>query len=255
MNNAIQFKQEINKAAQLIKQSKYTVVLTGAGISTPSGIPDFRSPGKGLWTKDDPLEVASLSTFKYNPEKFFNWLLPLAQHIHDAKPNLAHKALADLEKNNQIKAIITQNIDDLHSRAGSKEILPVHGSLELLVCLSCGEKYDISDYWDAYVEQAVLPRCRKCNALLKPNIVLVEELLPMDVWNRAIAHTEKADLIFVIGSSLQVVPACELPKIALSNNAHSIIVNLSKTYLDAYADVAIHHDLNEILPLIAAAVL
>lgn len=254
MNNVNQFEQEINKAAELIKRSKYTVVLTGAGISTPSGIPDFRSPGKGLWTKDDPLEVASLSTFKYNPEKFYDWLLPLAQQIRNAKPNLAHKALADLEKHNYVKAIITQNIDDLHLRSGSKEILPVHGSLELLVCLSCNEKFDISDYWDAYIEQAELPRCKKCNALLKPNIVLVEELLPMDIWNRAVAHTEKADLIFVIGSSLQVVPACELPKIALSNNAHSIIVNLSRTYLDAYADVTIHYDLNEIVPSIAAAI-
>ena len=242
--------KEISLAADYIIRSKYTVVITGAGISTPSGIPDFRSKDSGLWTKSDPFKVASLSTFNKTPKIFFDWLLPLAKNIRNAEPNNAHIALANLEKYGLIKAIITQNIDDLHQRSGSKEVLPVHGSLDKLICLNCGEIYSIDSYWDSFIENSELPYCKHCNALLKPNIVLMQELLPNEIWDRAVNHFKNADLVLVIGSSLQVTPACNLPKIALHNQAHVIIINISETYLDPYADIIIHEDLNKIVPLI-----
>jgi len=211
----------IHQTSQLFSKSSYAVVLTGAGISTASGIPDFRSQGTGLWEKDNPLEVASLSAFKYRPEVFYNWLRPLAKEIWQAKPNPAHIALAQLEKAGHIKAIITQNIDGLHQAAGAENVIEVHGSATTLTCLACQKSFPGADF------------------------------IPMKAWNQAQQHCEQADLILVIGSSLEVTPASSLPLYALENGAHLIINNYSSTYLDDRADVLLPMDIVQVVPSIA----
>ena len=241
----------IHQTSQLFSKSSYAVVLTGAGISTASGIPDFRSQGTGLWEKDNPLEVASLSAFKYRPEVFYNWLRPLAKEIWQAKPNPAHIALAQLEKAGHIKAIITQNIDGLHQAAGAENVIEVHGSATTLTCLACQKSFPGADFIQPFILAGEMPRCPICSSLLKPDIILFEEMLPMKAWNQAQQHCEQADLILVIGSSLEVTPASSLPLYALENGAHLIINNYSSTYLDDRADVLLPMDIVQVVPSIA----
>jgi len=242
---------EIQAAGSLLKSARHAVVLTGAGISTPSGIPDFRSQGSGLWQKDNPMEVASLTAFRRRPEAFFAWLRPLAAQIVRACPNPAHQALADLEKAGLIKAVITQNIDGLHQAAGSQAVLELHGSTRSLMCLSCRKSYQIGLFLEEFVEQGKLPYCRNCGKLLKPDIVLFEEMLPASVWQQAEAHCRQADLVLVVGSSLEVSPAGGLPWTALQSGAQLIILNFTPTYLDSHASVVLHADAAEILPQLA----
>ena len=144
---------DIGYVVELLQKAKRAVVLTGAGISTPSGIPDFRSEGTGLWSRDEPMEVASLNTFRTNPERFFSWFRPLASLIFSAKPNLAHFALANLEKAERIHSIITQNIDALHQKAGSKNVIEMHGTLRMLSCTQCFHQAEAEIYLKAFVEQ------------------------------------------------------------------------------------------------------
>ncbi len=243
----------IRQAGALLRSARHAVALTGAGISTPSGIPDFRSAGSGLWSKDNPMEVASLSAFRHRPERFFGWLRPLAVQIVKARPNPAHAALASLEKAGLLKVVITQNIDGLHQASGSQMVLELHGSTRSLTCLRCHKVYPSSQYLSGFVEQGVLPRCPTCASLLKPDIVLFEEMLPSGVWMEAEQHCRKADLMLVVGSSLEVSPANMLPWTALESGAQLIIVNLTPTYLDAQASVVIHADAAEILPKIAVS--
>src|SRR5512140_3100108 len=153
MGGLQEIEQSVKQAAELIRSAKKVVVLTGAGFSTPSGVPDFRSAGTGLWTRYLPMEVASLSTFRYNPELFFEWLRPLASHMLSAQPNLAHLALARLEQAGYVKAIITQNIDALHTRAGSKNVLEVHGTLNTLTCIYCYQQFPSSGIIHSYLEE------------------------------------------------------------------------------------------------------
>jgi len=241
----------VRQASQLISNSKFTVVLTGAGISTASGIPDFRSQGTGLWQKNNPLEVASLTAFQYTPEKFFNWLRPLARDIWQARPNPAHIALAQLEKGGWIKAIITQNIDGLQQAAGAENVIELHGSATTLTCFSCHKSYPFSEFIQAFLMEDDLPRCPNCSGLLKPDIILFEEMLPMGDWSQAQQLCENADLILVIGSSLEVTPASNLPLYALENGAHLIINNYSSTYLDERADILLPLNIIETIPAIA----
>ncbi|MHB8932525.1 MAG: SIR2 family NAD-dependent protein deacylase [Bellilinea sp.] len=245
----------IQRASDLVLGSKYTVVFTGAGISTPSGIPDFRSANDGLWTKSDPMEVASYSAFRYHPEKFFNWLKPLAEHIWDASPNSAHESLAQLEQAGYIQALITQNIDGLHQKAGSKQVVEVHGSMNHLRCMVCRLSYPADAYFQQFISAGELPRCSNCHSLLKPEITLFEELLPYEAWSSAVKHSENADLFIVIGSSLEVTPASSLPLTALQSGAKLIINTLSSTYLDQRADLVIPYDVTEAIPAITQTVL
>ncbi len=243
----------IKRAAQLLKSAQHAVVLTGAGLSTHSGIPDFRSQDTGLWQRDDPMEVSSLTTFRRNPQRFFNWLRPLAGSMWKAQPNPAHIALAQLETNGFVRAVITQNIDGLHQRAGARTVLEVHGSMETLSCLVCRKTYPRTAFAVPFVEQAVIPRCPVCQSILKPDIVLFEEMLPQDTWQRAEQHCRMADVLLVIGSSLQVMPAAHLPAVAREHGAHLIIINFTPTYLDDEADVILRADLVEAVPAILEA--
>lgn len=248
MNNGI------DQAADLIRSSKSGVVLSGAGISTPSGIPDFRSAGSGLWSQFNPMEVASLSAFRYNPEKVFKWLRPLAKKLTDAKPNPAHFAVASLEQIGYIKTVITQNIDGLHNRAGSMHVLEVHGSLQTMTCICCYQQQCADDFVKPYIEHGEIPLCPECDSILKPDIVFYEEQLPVQTWNQARQATESCDLMLVAGSSLEVVPVARLPMRALENQAHLIVVNQTQTYIDGRADAVLRGDLAEILPQIVAEV-
>jgi NAD-dependent deacetylase len=245
----------IQKAANIIKNARCVVAFTGAGISTPSGIPDFRSSRTGLWQKDDPMHVASLTAFRFHPERFFAWFKPLLQQISSAQPNPAHTSLAQLETAGKIQAVITQNIDMLHQKAGSKHVFPLHGSVDRLICPNCKTVYLTTSFLERFLQQDIMPRCLTCDRYLKPDIVLYEEYLPQDIWNGAEELIKDADGMIVVGSSLEVFPACTIPQMAVENHASLIINNISSTPLDEYADVLLPFNAVEILPAIAELVL
>ncbi|MFN8399445.1 MAG: NAD-dependent deacylase [Anaerolineales bacterium] len=245
-----QTQTNIEFAADLIRQSKHTVILTGAGVSTPSGIPDFRSSGTGLWSKDEPLEVASLSTFRTKPSLFFDWFRPLARQMFDARPNSAHIALAELEKKGYVRSIITQNIDVLHQKAGSKNVIEMHGTLQTLTCTQCYHKEQAETYIEVFVETGKIPQCPKCGQMLKPDVILFGEQLPQTAWFTAQKESRTCDLMLVAGSSLEVLPVAGLPMQALDRGAHLIIINNNPTYLNVRADVSILEDVATILPAI-----
>jgi NAD-dependent deacetylase len=242
-------------AAHLIKNSHNTAVLTGAGISTHSGIPDFRTPGKGLWTRADPMEVASLSAFRHDPERFFQWFHPLAVRLSQAEPNPAHIALARLESAGYVTTIITQNIDGLHHKAGSKNVLEVHGTLETLSCTDCYKQVPASMVMDIYISRCCVPRCPACNGVLKPDVILYEEQLPAKIWIKAEEACRQCELIIVVGTSLEVMPSARLPVNALDHGAKLIILNNTPTFMDVRAEVVIHEDVVDVLPQITDEVL
>jgi NAD-dependent deacetylase len=250
-----QIETNIEYAAELLRKAKYAVVLTGAGISTPSGIPDFRSEGTGLWSKDEPLEAASFSTFRIAPERFFTWFRPLAEQILNAEPNPAHVALAQLEKAGRVQSVITQNIDALHHKAGSRKVIEMHGTLRTLSCMQCFHQVESKDYLNAYVKKGEIPYCPECNGVMKPDVILYGEQLPQQAWYDAQRECRRCDLILVAGSSLEVLPVAGLPMQAVDRGAHLVILNNASTYLNVRADVIIQEDVAEIIPAIGERVL
>ena len=245
----------IEFAADLIRQSKNTIALTGAGISTTSGIPDFRSEGTGLWSRDEPMEVASLHTFRTAPENFFQWFRPLAGQVYGARPNEAHLALAALEKAGKLKSIITQNIDMLHQKAGSHSVIETHGSIRTLSCTQCYHQVDATQCVDDFIKTGHIPHCPKCGSILKPDVILFGEQLLQSAWSEAQHAARQCDLMIVIGSSLEVLPVAGLPMQALDRGAHLAIVNNSPTYLNSRADVMILEDVAIAIPAIVERVL
>ncbi len=245
----------IHSAVEKIQGSKRAVVFTGAGISTPSGIPDFRSPHSGLWEHDDPFEVASLSAFRHHPEKFYGWIRPLIATARAAEPNQAHLCLAKMETAGIIRAVITQNIDGLHQKAGSKEVIELHGNAKTATCLTCGKHYEDNWLKEEQLEKSQYPRCTDCGGVLKPDVILFEEQLPLKAWMRAQDLCDQADLILVVGSSLEVYPANSLPESGLAHGACLIINTITDTHLDHLADIVIHADLIETLPEICRRLL
>jgi NAD-dependent deacetylase len=241
---------EIRSASMIIRDSSQVVVLTGAGISTGSGIPDFRSPNTGLWERIDPLEVASLLAFRHDPVRFYRWLRELAVLILNARPNCAHESLTQLQQLGFAHTIITQNVDTLHQRSGAQNVLEIHGSIEHMSCTSCFMTYDSTDYIHAYLADHVIPRCPYCKGVLKPDLVLIGEQLPVRVWQKAVRACNDCDLIIVLGSSLEILPVARLPLMALEKGARFILINRMPTYLDERADILLHEDLTQVLPLI-----
>ncbi len=242
----------IQKAIDLLRQSRHAVALTGAGISTPSGIPDFRSPGSGVWENVNPMEVASIYAFRRQPEAFYQWLRPLTDLMVTAQPNPAHHALAQLETYGPLKSIITQNIDGLHTKAGSRTVYEVHGHLRQATCLQCHHQYDARPYLRAYATDGELPICPDCSGALKPDVVLFGEMLPAQEMRAAQGEVATCDVMLVVGSSLEVTPVADLPQLSRGTGARLIIVNFTDTYADAWADVVIQADVAEILPRLAA---
>jgi NAD-dependent deacetylase len=243
----------IARAAALLREASHAIALTGAGHSTPSGIPDFRSPGVGLWEHASPYEVASIYSFRRHPQAFYDWIRPLAATLLSAEPNPGHTALAELEAGGWLKAVITQNIDGLHQRAGSREVLELHGHLREVTCISCYCVLPTSDVLEGFLTSGEVPRCPACGGVIKPNVVLFGEQLPIDVVNAAMRHVRRADLILVAGSSLEVMPASLLPFQVHERGGHVIVVNLAPTYIDDLADVVIHGDVAVVLPRVARA--
>jgi len=244
---------KIERAAELVRHARHMVAFTGAGHSTPSGIPDFRSPNSGIWERDNPMMVASIWAFRVKPQNFYRWIQPLAGAMLEAVPNTAHVALARLEARGPLKTVITQNIDSLHQRAGSGRVLELHGHLREATCIRCYQAVVVDDDLQQLVREGQVPRC-DCGGVLKPNIILFGEQLPIRVLNEARQEARRCDLILVAGSSLTVSPAADIPYLAADSGAKAIIVNLQPTAFDQQADVTIHGDVAEILPRIVEAI-
>lgn len=238
----------VERAVRLLQTARQAVALTGAGLSTPSGIPDFRSADSGLWQAIDPLEVASLAGFRRNPQNFYTWIRPLARAIMGASPNAAHYALAEMEAKGRLQAVITQNIDLLHERAGSQRVLELHGHIREATCLDCRRAVPGEPLLARMVAEALAPTCPHCGGVLKPNVILFGEALPAQVLAESQRLARRCDLMIVAGSSLEVAPASELPRLALSGGARLVIVNLEPTPYDREAEVVIHADAAQTLP-------
>lgn len=247
--------RQIAAAAALLQQSHQVVALTGAGLSTPSGIPDFRSPRSGIWEHVDPMVVASLAAFRRHPQAFFDWVRPLTHTILTAQPNPAHLALAQLECYGPLKAIITQNIDMLHTRAGSKIVYEVHGHLREATCILCGFFCLAESLLTQVVKEKTIPLCPQCGGVMKPNVILFGEALPWGVFQQAQTAAATCDLMLVAGSSLEVAPVGDLPYLAKRNRARLIIINYGETHLDSLADVVIHGNVADVLPQLARSFL
>ncbi len=229
------------QAAQLVSRSSRAVALTGAGISTPSGIRDFRSPGTGHWSQVDPTEVASINAFLRHPERFYRWFAASWQEIVSACPNPAHEALAEMERRGILRAVVTQNIDGLHQKAGSREVLELHGNARQAICLRCGVQQRTEGVLERFVRTGEAPRC-SCGGLIKPDVVLFGEMLPADVLRRAQAEIAHCDLLLVIGSSLVVMPAADLPWLAIHSGAPVIVCNREETWVDRFARAVLRED-------------
>lgn len=243
--------QQIQQAAERIGGANKIVAMSGAGISTPSGIPDFRSPNSGLWDAVDPLSVASIHAFRQNPEAFYNWIHPLARRFAEAEPNPAHYALAELEAQGKLSAVITQNIDDLHQKAGSQTVYELHGHLREVTCTRCYRVETAADLFQNFVSTGAVPRC-SCKGVFKPNAILFGEQLPMQAFVSARLAVEAADLVIIAGSSLEVAPASDLPEIALDHGIPMLIINKHSTFLDSRAELVIRGDVAEVLPQVVA---
>lgn len=238
----------LEDAAGLFRRTRRVVVLTGAGISTPSGIPDFRSEGTGLWSRDEPLEAASLSTFRTAPEKFFHWFRPLAGRIFEAQPNAAHRALAEFEQAGHTVTILTQNIDGLHHKAGSSKVIELHGTIRSLTCTQCFRRYESAPLLKPFIQDGLIPLCANCNGILKPDVILFGEQLPQAAWYEAQKAARQAELMIVAGSSLEVLPVAGLPMQAIDRGAHLIVINNTPTYINVRADVVLLDDVADVIP-------
>jgi NAD-dependent deacetylase len=219
------------RLAELIRERQPCVVLTGAGVSTESGIPDFRSAG-GIWAQYDPAVVASIDGFRRDPERVWEFYARRLAILDEAAPNDAHLSLAALEERGLVRAVVTQNVDGLHGRAGSREVVEVHGSIRGAVCLACGAR----ESFERVLELLPLPVC-VCGAVLKPGVVMFGELLPVDAFERASALAREARLLLVVGSSLEVYPVAGLPLETLAAGGALAIVNREPTGLDRRAEL------------------
>jgi NAD-dependent deacetylase len=241
------------RLAELLRSSERAVVLTGAGISVPSGIPDFRSPGKGLWEKVNPMEVAHIDVFRREPDRFWHFYGDRFASLKDVRPNRAHEVVAELEARGLVRGVITQNIDRLHARAGSRNVIEVHGSIEWCVCPECGGKVGIDRVMEHLSDHAGAPECEACIAPLKPNVVLFGELLPEQAMADAYSLATEADLILCIGSSLEVYPVASLPGITRDGGGRVAIVTQGPTAYDRDADVKLQGDVVEELEAVLDA--
>jgi NAD-dependent deacetylase len=239
---------QVLQAAALLREAKNTVAFTGAGISTPSGIPDFRSPASGLWERYDPMTVASIFGFRANPAAFYEWVYPLARTTLDAKPNSAHLALAQLAALNKLHCVITQNIDMLHRRAGSRVVYELHGHFAEATCTHCFAIYDGLPLLERFLHDREIPRCPRCRGVIKPNVILFGEQLPAMILRDAQTAARNADLMLVIGSSLEVAPASDIPLLTQRHGGRIIIINLESTPVDRDAALVIRGDASVVLP-------
>jgi NAD-dependent deacetylase len=241
------------RLAALIEQADSVVALTGAGISVPSGIPDFRSAGTGLWTKVDPMKVAHIDAFRRDPVAFWSFYGQRFNTLDDKEPNPAHAALVELERAGLLDAVITQNIDRLHARAGTQNLVEVHGSISHSICLVCGLRYELEDVRRRLSgDPEGVPRC-DCGRPLKPGVVLFGEYLPVEAVARAETLAAGADLMLCIGSSLEVYPVAGLPDTTLAAGGQIAILTQGPTPFDHRAAVRMGGDVVEVLEALLGA--
>jgi NAD-dependent deacetylase len=235
----------VAQAAAFLVGSRSAIAFTGAGISVESGIPHFRGEG-GLWTKFDPYQVAHIDTFRKDPSQY--WTYSLNHRRPDAEPNPAHHAMVEMERMGRIRAVITQNTDGLHQRAGSRHVIELHGSSHAVVCLDCDARFP-RDQVDRMNREHCPPSCPACGGhLLKPTVVLFGEALPVDALGDAQALAMAADVVLIVGSSLQVYPAAGIPRLAREHGAELCIINAEPTPFDELAAAVIHGKAGEVLP-------
>ncbi len=265
----------IPNLARLIAENQPCVVLTGAGcsqesgiptfrgpdpepgswglqeVSTESGIPDFRS-ASGIWAEFDPREYATLGAFQWDPEKVWRFYAPRFAMLAEAEPNAAHLALAELERLGLVRAVVTQNIDLLHERAGSQDVVEVHGSIRTSSCAACGANYPLAEVVPL-IEAHGAPPCPACAAILKPDVVFFDELLPEGAIERATALAGEAGLLLVVGSSLEVYPVADLPRTTLAAGGKVAVVNREPTWVDPRAELVVREGAGETLPAVASS--
>jgi NAD-dependent deacetylase len=234
---------EVERLAELLRSAEQTVVLTGAGVSVPSGIPDFRTPGTGLWSNVDPMEVAHIEAWRRDPDRFWRFYGERFATLGTVVPNRAHEVIAELERRGMVTAVVTQNVDRLHRRAGSRRLVEVHGSIDWSVCMRCDARYSLERVLEMIAAPGrVAPECDTCAEPLKPDVVLFGELLPAGAIEEAHALAADADLMVCVGSSLAVHPVAALPEITLSSGGRLAVVTQSETPYDRHADVRLGGD-------------
>ena len=235
-----------DRLAQLIRDHQPCVALSGAGVATESGIPDFRSP-TGIWAKLDPMEYATLSAFRRDPTKVWWFYRQRIEMLTAAQPNRGHYALRELEELGLLSAIVTQNIDMLHRNAGSQDVVEVHGSISSSSCQSCGKRHELRRVEELLAADPDVPRCDECAGVLKPDVVFFEEQLPVAAIDRAYALAKQARLLLVIGSTLEVHPVAGLPELTIAAGGQVAIVNLGPTSFDRRAALKLDASAGETL--------
>ena len=242
---------DVARLAELLVERQPAVALTGAGISTESGIPDFRS-ADGIWSRFDPMAYATIDAFRRDPRKVWEFYGLRLRVLADAEPNAAHRALATLEERGLLRAVVTQNIDTLHERAGSRDVVEVHGSIRQAVCLVDGTRVPRAEVV-RLVDELGVPPCPACGAILKPDVVMFGELLPGDAIDRATRLAREAALLLVVGSTLEVWPVAGLPHETIAAGGVVAIVNRGPTAFDSYAALRLEGGAGETLEAVVDA--
>ena len=240
------------RLAELIRRSRSTVALTGAGVSVPSGIPDFRTPETGMWANVDPMEVAHIDVFERDPARFWSYYRPRFQSLGDKQPNPAHEALAELERRGLLEGVITQNIDRLHRKAGSQNIVEVHGSIATSSCRGCPASYGLEEV-EALFDADGVAICASCSGSVKPDVVLFGEMLPESAMAQAQQLAQRAELMLCVGSSLAVYPVAGLPQLTLESGGRLAIVTKGSTPYDADATLRLGGEVEAELGAVLAA--
>lgn len=242
----------VDRLAEIVRGARSVVALTGAGISVPSGIPDFRTPGTGLWANVNPMEVAHIDAWRADPERFWHFYGNRFQTLEDKEPNDAHRALAELERRGLLTAVVTQNIDMLHRKAGSREVVEVHGTIESSSCLACLLQYPLAEVRERLENSPIsVPAC-DCGEPLKPDVVLFGEFLPEAAIQRAHELASQADLLLCVGSSLEVYPIAQLPQVTLAGGGAVALVTAGPTPWDDRAAVKLDGDVVDELSALLA---
>jgi NAD-dependent deacetylase len=236
----------------MLEASACTVALTGAGVSVPSGIPDFRTPETGLWANVDPMEVAHIDVFERDPARFWSYYRPRFHALGDKRPNGAHEALAELERRGLLEGVVTQNIDRLHRAAGSRNVVEVHGSIATSTCTACERSYGLEEV-DALFDAAGVAICASCGGAVKPDVVLFGELLPEAAMAQAQELAERAELMLCVGSSLVVHPVAALPALTLESGGRLAIVTKGPTPYDGEAELKLEGEVDAELAALLAA--
>ena len=251
--STLTFEEQLHDAAELLQQARNIVALTGAGISTESGIPDFRSPGS-IWRTEPPVSYHDFISQPESRQKYWQTRRNLSSQVAAARPNAAHRALAELERRHMLLGVITQNFDGLHQDAGHQpeRVVELHGTSRVAACTLCGARSSIAALQQRIDAGEVDPQCPSCGGYLKTATILFGQRVPEAELARAKELTALCDLFLVVGSSLKVMPAAMLPRLALRRDVPLIIVNLQPTSLDDLADVVIHEKAGQILPSLVA---